>query len=92
MAIRTPVSGRIHFQAPVMASVYFAAARPGHSLKSAVLASRVMKSARRFLGVPEFHYCALADGIGFVLSRLRSCRPKVASPSGLSQLWPLRFP
>jgi|SRR5262252_2217213 len=75
----------------VMASAYFAAAWLGHSLKLAVLASRVMKSARRFFGVPEFHYYALADGIGFVLSRLRLCRPKVVPPAALSQLWLFRF-
>jgi len=74
----------------VMASAYFAAAWLGHSLKLAVLASRVMKSARRFFGVPEFHYYALADGIGFVLSRSHLCRPKVASPAALSQLWLFR--
>ena len=71
----------------VMASAYFAAAWLGQSLKLAVLASRVMKSARRFFGVPGFHFYALADGIGFVLSRLRLYRPKVVTPDALSQLW-----
>ena len=71
----------------VMAAAYFAAAWLGHSLKLAVLASRVMKTARRFFGVPEFHYYALADGIGFVLSRLRRCRPKIVSANDLSQPW-----
>jgi hypothetical protein len=75
----------------VMASAYFAAAWLGHSLKLAVLASRVLKSARRFFGVPEFHYYALADGIGFLLSRLRLCRPKVVAPNALAQLWLFRF-
>ena len=60
----------------VMASAYFGAAWLGQSLKLAVLASRVMKVARRFFGVPEFHYYALADGIGFLLSRLRLARPQ----------------
>ena len=75
----------------VMASAYFAAAWLGHSLKLALLASRVMKTARRFFGVPEFHYYALADGISFVLSRLRPCRPKLISPAALSQLWLFRL-
>jgi hypothetical protein len=74
----------------VMASAYFAAAWLGHSLKLAVLASRVMRTARRFFGVPEFHYYALADGIGFLLSRLRLSRPKVVTPNALSQLWLFR--
>jgi hypothetical protein len=75
----------------VMAAAYFAAAWLGQSLKLAVLASRVLRSARRFFGVPEFHYYALADGIGFLLSRLRLHRPQVASPNGLPQLWLFHF-
>lgn len=75
----------------VMAAAYFAAAWLGQSLKLAVLASRVMKTARRFFGVPEFHYYALADGIGFVLSRLRLCRPRVVSPDAPPQLWLFPF-
>jgi hypothetical protein len=65
----------------VMASAYFGAAWLGHSLKLAVLASRVLKVARRFFGVPEFHYYALADGIGFLLSRLRHGHSKPARPT-----------
>ena len=54
----------------VMAAAYFAAVWLGESLKLAVLASRVSRLAKRFFGVPEFHYYALADGIGVLLSRL----------------------
>ena len=54
----------------VMAAAYFAAVWLGESLKLAVLASRVCRLAKRFFGVPEFHYYALADGIGVLLSRL----------------------
>jgi hypothetical protein len=75
----------------VMASAYFGAAWLGHSLKLAVLASRVLKVARRFLGVPEFHYYALADGIGFLLSRLRLCHSKPARPVNTPQLSLFRF-
>jgi hypothetical protein len=68
----------------VLAAAYFAAVWLGESLKLAVLASRVMKVARRFFGVPEFHYYALADGIGVLLSRLGVlcplCRPEPAAP------------
>ena len=73
----------------VMASAYFGAAWLGQSLKLAVLASRVMKVARRFFGVPEFHYYALADGIGFLLSRLRLAR---AQPTALKTPQPSLFP
>jgi len=54
----------------VMAAAYFAAVWLGESLKLAVLASRVSRVAKRFFGVPEFHYYALADGIAVLLSRL----------------------
>jgi len=47
----------------VMAAAYFAAVWLGESLKLAVLASRVSRVAKRFFGVPEFHYYAVADGI-----------------------------
>jgi hypothetical protein len=43
------------------------------------LAALVMTTARRFLGVPEFHDYALADGIGFVLSHLCLGQPDVVS-------------
>jgi hypothetical protein len=54
----------------VMAAAYFAAVWLGESLKLAVLASRVSRVAKRFFGVPEFHYYALADGISVLLARL----------------------
>jgi hypothetical protein len=54
----------------VMAAAYFAAVWLGEALKLAVLASRVSRVAKRFFGVPEFHYYALADGISVLLSHL----------------------
>lgn len=53
----------------VLAAAYFAAVWLGESLKLAVLTSRVTKVAKRFFGVPEFHYYALADGLRVLLSR-----------------------
>jgi hypothetical protein len=58
----------------------------GESLKLAVLASRMSWVAKRFFGVPEFHYYAPADGISVLLSRSAVwcplCRP---SPTRLPQ-------
>jgi len=54
----------------VMASVYFTAVWLGASLKHAVLTVRVTKIAKRFFGIPEFHYYALADGISVLLTYL----------------------
>ena len=73
----------------VMAAAYFAAVWLGESLKLAVLASRVSRVAKRFFGVPEFHYYALADGIAVLLARLGLrcplCHPSPASATPIAQ-------
>ena len=60
----------------VMAAAYFSAVWLGGSLKLTVLATRVSKVAKRFFGVPDFHYYALADGIAMLLSRLGEWKQK----------------
>jgi len=52
----------------VLAASYFAAVHLGEGLKLRILARRVLKVAKRFFGVPDFHYYALADGIATILS------------------------
>jgi len=52
-----------------MAAAYFAAVWLGESLKLKVLAMRVTRIAKRFFGVPDFHYYALNDGIATILCR-----------------------
>ena len=64
-----------------LATAFFAAVRLGESVKLAVLSRRVTKLAKRFFGVPDFHYYALADGIAKILARcgkgpLRSHGPR----------------
>ena len=54
----------------VLAAAYFAAVWLGQSVRLSVLTCRVTRTARRFFGVPQFHYYALADGIAFLLRRL----------------------
>ena len=54
----------------VVAAASCAAVWLVESWKLAVLTSRVTKVAKRFFGVPEFHYDALADGLRVLLSRL----------------------
>ncbi len=54
----------------VLAAAYFAAVWLGESVRLSVLTCRVTRVARRFFGVPQFHYYALADGIAFLLRRL----------------------
>ena len=76
----------------VMATAYFSAAWLGESLKLAVLVSRVKKLAKRFFGVPDFHYYALADGIRVLLSRLSAwSRPRAPAPSADSAAQLLLF-
>jgi hypothetical protein len=75
----------------VMAAAYFAAGWLGESLKLAVLASRVLKVAKRFFGVPAFHYDALADGLRMLLSRFPPTTPQSLTPSPQSQLWLFRL-
>jgi hypothetical protein len=52
----------------VLAACYFAAVYLGEGLKLKILARRVLKLAKRFFGVPDFHYYALADGIATILA------------------------
>ncbi len=69
--IRVLDYGRLkNLVALVMAAAYFSAVLLGGSLKLMVLATRVAHVAKRFFGVPDFHYRALADGIALLLSRL----------------------
>ncbi len=68
-----------------LAAAYFAAVWLGERLRLAVLCRRVAKLAKRFFGVPEFHYYALADGIRTLLSRLGRWIP---SQDNLAQVSP----
>lgn len=64
----TACTAAIH-SALVTAAAYCAAGWLGESLKLAVLATRVLKVAKRFFAVPAFHYYALADGLRVLPSR-----------------------
>ena len=61
-----------NMMALVLAAVYFSSVWLGNSLRLAVLSSHVIKAAKRFYGVTEFCYYALADGIAVLLSRIRA--------------------
>jgi hypothetical protein len=49
----------------------------GAKMKLFILASHVLKAAKRVFGIPDFRYYALSDGIREILSRF----PR-RSPSG----------
>ena len=59
-----------NLMALVLVAAYFSAVWLGETLKLAVLCVRVARVAKRFFGVPDFHYYALADGISVLLSKL----------------------
>ena len=75
----------------VLAAAYFSAVWLGASLKLAVLTTRIAKVAKRFFGVPDFHYYALADGIARLFNRCgRWCRARHAgSTDDMQQELPL---
>lgn len=73
----------------VIAAAYFSAVWLGRSLKLAVLTHHITEASKRFFGVVEFHYYALADGIAHLLTRLGSwfhSPPSRSLPSEDSQL------
>lgn len=63
-----------NMMALVLAAVYFSSVWLGNSLRLAVLSNHVIKAAKRFYGVTEFCYYALADGIAVLLSRISASR------------------
>ena len=65
----------------VLAAAYFSAVWLGESVKLAILTASVTRVARRFFGVPDFHYYALASGIASLLSRLARWHPAPPRPS-----------
>ena len=65
-----------------MAAAYFAAVWLGEKLRLEVLCRSVAKLSKRFFGIPEFHYYALADGIRTLFSRLGRWIPSQNDPVG----------
>jgi len=53
----------------VTAAMFFAAVVLGAGMKLRVLASHVLKAAKRIFGIPDFRYYAIADGIKAILTR-----------------------
>jgi hypothetical protein len=72
----------------VLAAAFFAAVHLGENFQLSVLTRHVTRLAKRFFGVPDFHYYALADGIAALLARcgkgpLRPRQPR--PPTGPQQ-------
>jgi hypothetical protein len=54
-----------------LCAMYFAAVHLGDSIRLGVLAHHALKEAKRFFGIPDFRYYALADGIKALLEGFR---------------------
>jgi|SRR3990172_2538680 len=69
----------------LLAVTYFASVHLGLSTRLAVLAHHAIKAAKRFFGVPDFRYYAIADGIRELFARYggRISRPCGRPPSPL---------
>ena len=65
----------------VMAAMFFTAVVIGTQMKLSILASHVLKAAKRLFGIPDFRYYALSDGIREIL-----CRFPRGSPPGPNRL------
>jgi hypothetical protein len=65
----------------VMAAMFFTAVVLGAKMKLLILASHVLKAAKRLFGIPDFRYYALSDGIKEIL-----CRFPRRSPPHLNRL------
>ena len=60
----------------IMLALYFISVHIGMELRLAILARHIITASKRFYGVSEFCYYALADGVGALLSRIRPKPPK----------------
>jgi hypothetical protein len=65
----------------VLLALYFISVHIGMELRLAILAGHIITASKRFYGVSEFCYYALADGVGALLSRIR---PKPLKPPPVS--------
>jgi hypothetical protein len=65
----------------VLAAMFFTAVILGTKMKLFILASHVLKAAKRLFGIPDFRYYALSDGIKEIL-----CRFPRRSPPHLDRL------
>ncbi len=58
-----------NMMAIVLATVFFAAAWLGESVRRGILVGNITRVSKRLFGVVEFHYYALADGIAALFRR-----------------------
>lgn len=62
----------------LLLSLYFLSVHMGAQLRMKILSGHIVSAAKRFYGVSEFYYYALADGVSNLLSRIA---PKQSPPT-----------
>ena len=73
----------------VNAAAFFTAVVLGTKVKLQILASHLLRAAKRLFGIPDFRYYALADGIAEVCARSPRRSPtSAADPPQLSLALP----
>lgn len=70
----------------VTAVMYFTFVVLGTKLKLRILASHVLKAAKRLFGIPDFRYYAFADGIQALLTRFPRKASKPTHDPGVTQM------
>lgn len=60
----------------LLVALYFLSVHLGEGLRLQILAGHIVTASKRFYGITEFCYYALADGVGALLSRIRPKRSK----------------
>lgn len=71
----------------VLAAMYFVCVWLGHSLKLQVLTMHALSAAKRFFGIPDFRFYAIADGIKEIMAGFRGrIVPEVAATDPPAQL------
>ena len=64
----------------LLVALYFLSVHLGEGLRLQILAGHIVAASKRFYGVTEFCYYALADGVGALLSRISPKRTPSSPP------------
>jgi len=72
----------------LLVALYFLSVHLGEGLRLAILAGHIVTASKRFYGVTEFCYYALADGVGALLSRISPRKAKPPPKNNPQELLP----
>ena len=72
----------------LLVALYFLSVHLGTGLRLEILAGHIVSASKRFYGVTEFCYYALADGVGALLSRISPKKEKLPPKESPQNLLP----